>query len=66
MTPCDLSKLHSEQRRVPPEARGIPYDRWLFRQPLCTRAELLAWLRARVPLHVITPPKPSDPQGGLF
>lgn len=30
--PCDESKLHSMQRRVPPEAVGIPYDEWFLRE----------------------------------
>lgn len=42
--PCDESKLHPMQRRVPPETVGVPYDEWFRRQPLCRPEEVFAWL----------------------
>lgn len=65
---CDLSKLSPEQRRVSPDAIGVPYDHWLFRQPLCTPQELQAWIKAHTPDTSFTPAPvvEEDPQGGLF
>lgn len=37
------------QMSVLPEQRGIPFHEWQRSQPLCTRAELMAWIAANDP-----------------
>lgn len=40
-------KATGRQLEVPPGARGIPFDEWLIRQPLCEPGAVAKWYRDR-------------------